>query len=60
MHADGLIPGKAHGEYETYVVEPVAEPGLIVAMEVLTLLDAHTATFKALRVHRVCIITITQ
>ena len=49
MHADGVVPGKAYGEYETYVVEPVAQPGLIVALEVLTLLDEHTATLKALR-----------
>ena len=53
MHADGAVPGKEYGEYETYVVEPVAQPGLIVALEVLYLLDSITATFKALRVHRV-------
>ena len=54
MHADGVVPGKACGEYETYVVEPVAQPGLIVGCAVLTLLsDKKTASIKALRIHRV-------
>ena len=61
MHADGLIPGKAHGKYETYVVELVErEQGrvIVVGLAVLTLLDEETATIKALRTHRVCSISL--
>ena len=42
-----------HGTYETYVVEPSAQPGLIVAMESLTRIDPITVTFNALRVRNV-------
>ena len=58
MHADGVVPGKVYGEYETYVVEPVTQQreghvGRVIGLAVLTLLDEDTATIKALRTHRV-------
>ena len=47
-------PATRHNVFEVYVVEPLDKPGIVAALEVISIFDDRkTVVFRALRTHKV-------